>query len=203
MGGRGSSGGMSLGTFSGRIRSATQEELLNMVKKLQLKTSEAMFTPNGNVVAYQYAEAEDGKDKISIRFRNDWDPLQIARPRQAIEQCIVAESTINFNTTPGQTVARELLIAYLNTGTHEEPVWSPIGKRVEDSSAEYDWGEETKQDILGSTWTTMKKPTITQTFDPCELDAGDEAQKKIWNLAVVEQDAQALSNQDMLRKQYV
>ena len=63
---------------------------------------------------------------------------------------------------------------------------------------EYDWGEETKQDILGSTWTTMKKPTITQTFDPCELDAGDEAQKKIWNLAVVEQDAQALSNQDML-----
>ena len=110
----------------------------------------------------------------------------------------MAESTINFNTTPGQTVARELLIAYLNTGTHEEPVWSPIGKRVEDSSAEYDWGEETKQDILGSTWTTMKKPTITQTFDPCELDAGDEAQKKIWNLAVVEQDAQALSNQDML-----
>ena len=52
----------------------------------------------------------------------------------------MAESTINFNTTPGQTVARELLIAYLNTGTHEEPVWSPIGKRVEDSSAEYDWG---------------------------------------------------------------
>lgn len=103
-----------------------------------------------------------------------------------------------FNTTPGQTVARELLIAYLNTGTNSEPVWSPIGKRVEDSSAEYDWSDETKQDILGSTWGTMKKPIITQTFDPCELDAGDEAQKKIWGLAVVKQDAQALANMDML-----
>ena len=103
-----------------------------------------------------------------------------------------------FNTTPGQTVARELLIAYLNTGTNSSPTWSPIGKRVEDSSAEYDWSDETKQDILGSTWGTMKKPVITQTFDPCELDAGDEAQKKIWDLAVVKQDAQALANMDML-----
>lgn len=103
-----------------------------------------------------------------------------------------------FNTTSGQTVARELLIAYLNTGTNSEPKWSPIGKRVEDSSAEYDWSDETKQDILGSTWGTMKKPIITQTFDPCELDAGDEAQKKIWDLAVVKQDAQALANMDML-----
>ena len=103
-----------------------------------------------------------------------------------------------FNTTSGQTVARELLIAYLNTGTNSEQTWSPIGKRVEDSSAEYDWSDETKQDILGSTWGTMKKPIITQTFDPCELDAGDEAQKKIWDLAVVKQDAQALANMDML-----
>lgn len=103
-----------------------------------------------------------------------------------------------FNTTPGQTIARELLIAYLNTGDHDTPIWSPIGKRVTDSSAEYDWGEETSQDILGSNWTTMKKPVITQSFDPWELDGGDEAQKKIWNLAVVQQNAQALTSQDML-----
>ena len=104
-----------------------------------------------------------------------------------------------FNTTEGQTIDRALLIAYLNTGTSSSsPIWSPIGKRVEDSSQEFDWSEETKQDILGSTYTTMKKPVITQTFDPCELDAGDEAQKKIWNLAIVKQDNNALSNMDML-----
>ena len=105
---------------------------------------------------------------------------------------------MNFNTTAGQTVARELLICYLNTGTADNPVWSPIGKRVEDSSAEYDWQEETKNDILGATYTTLKKPQITQSFEPCELDAGDVAQVKLWNLAVKDQDAQALANQDLL-----
>ncbi len=105
---------------------------------------------------------------------------------------------LTFNTTAGQTVAREMLIAYLNVSKTATPEWAPIGKRVEDSSEEMDWGEETKKDIFGDTYTTLKKPTITQTFDPCELDAADLAQQKIWNLAVKDQDAQALANQDML-----
>lgn len=103
-----------------------------------------------------------------------------------------------FNTPAGQTVARELLVAYLNTGTSDAPVWSPLGKRVTDSSQEYDWSEETSQDILGNSWGTLKKPVVTQTFDPNDLDGGDAALVKIWNLAVVEQNAQALANQDML-----
>lgn len=111
----------------------------------------------------------------------------------------MADNTdITFNTPEGQTIARELLIAYLNTGTKAAPVWSAIGKRVEDSDAEYDWDTETKRDILGATRSRMKKPTITQSFDPCDLDSGDAAQVKIWNLAVKEQNAQALSNMDML-----
>jgi hypothetical protein len=105
---------------------------------------------------------------------------------------------LEFNTKAGQTVDRALLMLFLNTATSEAPVWSIIGKRVEDSSAEYDWGKETKQDVLGQTYTTLKKPTITQSFDPCELDSADVAQKMIWNLAVKDQDAQALANLDML-----
>ena len=103
-----------------------------------------------------------------------------------------------FTTTAGQTVARELLLAYLNTGTGSAPVWSAIGKRVEDSSEEYDWSTESKKDILGDTYGTMKKPVITQSFEPCELDSGDAAQQKIWKLAVVDQDAMALAAMDML-----
>ena len=103
-----------------------------------------------------------------------------------------------FTTTAGQTVARELLLAYLNTGTGSAPVWSVIGKRVEDSSEEYDWSTESKKDILGDTYGTMKKPVITQSFEPCELDSGDAAQQKIWKLAVVDQDAMALAAMDML-----
>ena len=36
---------------------------------------------------------------------------------------------LEFNTASGQTVDRELLIAYLNTGTTSAPVWSPLGRR--------------------------------------------------------------------------
>ena len=105
---------------------------------------------------------------------------------------------LEFNTASGQTVDREMLIAYLNTGTTSAPVWSPLGSRVTDSSMEYDWQEESNKDILGTTRSTMKKPIITQTFDPCDLDAGDAAVLKIWNLAVKEQNVAALTNQDML-----
>lgn len=105
---------------------------------------------------------------------------------------------MTFNTTAGQTVDRELLIAYLNTGESGTPVWSPFGTRVTDSSMEYDWQDNSSKDILGTTRTTMKKPIVTQTFEPCDLDAGDAALTKIWNLAVKEQNAAALANQDVL-----
>lgn len=105
---------------------------------------------------------------------------------------------MTFNTPSGAAVARKLLILFLNTGTDTSPVWSKVGKRVEDSSMEYDWGKESKTDILGDTYTTMKTPIITQTFDPCELDSGDAAQVKIWNQAIRDQDVAAMANNDLL-----
>lgn len=103
-----------------------------------------------------------------------------------------------FTTKEGETIDRELLIACLNTGTKTAPVWSAVGKRVEDSSTEFDWNTENKRDILGSAYGTMKKPILTQSFDPCELDSGDKAQKMIWDAAIVKQDTAALCNMDML-----
>lgn len=103
-----------------------------------------------------------------------------------------------FNTAENQTIDRELLLLFLNTGTKEAPVWSPIGKRVEDSRMELDWQRESKKDIFGETYNNMKKPIKTQSFDPWDLVKGDSAQKHIWALAFVEENAQALSNQDVL-----
>ena len=105
---------------------------------------------------------------------------------------------LTFNTAAGAVVERKLLVLYLNTGSSASPTWSPIGKRVEDSSQEYDWGEETKTDIFGETYTTLKAPTITQSFDPCELDSGDVAQVKIWNQSIKAHDVSAMSNNDMM-----
>ena len=98
----------------------------------------------------------------------------------------------------GQTIKRELLIAYLNTGTATNPVWAILGVRVEDSSMEYDWASNTKRDIVGQVHSSMRKPTVTQSFEPCELDSGESALEHIYNLAVVEQNAQALAAQDLL-----
>ena len=105
---------------------------------------------------------------------------------------------LTFNTTAGQVVDRKLLILYLNTGDADEPVWSPIGKRVEESSMEYDFNEESKTDIFGEVYTTLNKPIVTQTFEPCELDAGDKAQVKIWNQSIRDQDVAAMANNDLL-----
>ena len=55
-------------------------------------------------------------------------------------------ANISFNTESGQTVARELMILYLNTGTSEAPVWSALGKRVEES-----WSTHTETTLGTST----------------------------------------------------
>lgn len=107
-------------------------------------------------------------------------------------------ATPTFNTTPGQTIAREQLIAYINVDEYESPDWAPIGRRVESSEIELDWDKNTIKDIMGESYTTGKKPTMTQTFDELPLDAGDRAGVYIWNLAIYEQNAQALMSQDMM-----
>ena len=44
----------------------------------------------------------------------------------------------------------------------------------------------------------MKKPTITQSFDPLPLDSSDEATVKLWELAIRDQDNHALANQEVM-----
>ena len=105
---------------------------------------------------------------------------------------------LKFNTPEGNTVARKMLILYMNTGTYAVPEWSAIGRRVEDSSMEFDWGKESSTDIFGSTHAKYKEPVITQTFEPCDLDSGDTAQQKIWNQSIRDHDTGAMANNDLL-----
>lgn len=107
-------------------------------------------------------------------------------------------ATYEITTPAGQTINREMLLCYLNTGTALAPEWSLIGLRTDDSSMEYDWGEETSQDIIGQTHTLLKKPVITQTFDPAPLDSGYTALAAIWQDAVVDQNYASLASKDML-----
>ena len=103
-----------------------------------------------------------------------------------------------FNTPAGQKIDRSDLIACLNTGTKEAPVWSIVGIGVTSSSTEMDWKRESSTDITGRVTNKMGKPTTTQSFDPWPLAGGDAAQQFVWENGIVKEDAQALCNADML-----
>lgn len=105
---------------------------------------------------------------------------------------------LTFNTTAGQTIEREKLVCYMNTGTTSTPVWSPLGKRVADSTEAYDWSEETSMDILGVSRTTLRTPQLSQTFDPVKLDSEDSPAIKVWNIAIKDRNAKGLTNFDLL-----
>lgn len=105
---------------------------------------------------------------------------------------------LTFNTNANETVAREFLILYLNTGTQQAPTWSPLGKRVEDSSIEYDWQKENRTDILGNSYALLKKPQMTQSFSAYPLDSADTAAVQIWNKAIKDHDIAALAAMDVL-----
>lgn len=105
---------------------------------------------------------------------------------------------LTFNTSANVTLDRELMVAYLNTSSTATPTWSPLGKRVSDSSMSIDWSVEVSKDILGNTWGDMQKPTMTQTFDPWNITGGDPSAVKLWNLAIKDHDVAHLSAQDVL-----
>lgn len=103
-------------------------------------------------------------------------------------------------TTAGEGVSatREMMIAYLNTGTTATPVWSPMGAKVTDSNIKYDWSIENNTDILGNAYTTAKTAQMTQSFSGSEIVAGDEVMNHLVDLAVVQKNAAKLVNQDCL-----
>lgn len=103
-----------------------------------------------------------------------------------------------FTAPAGKTIDRKLYLCCGNSGTYEAPVWGKVGRRVEDSSAEMDWNEESKKGIYGDTFSDMHSPIVSQSFDPLPMEGGDAFLQHIWKLAVVDQDAPALCNQDML-----
>lgn len=98
----------------------------------------------------------------------------------------------------GVSADRHMMITYLNTDATEAPVWSAMGLKVTDGNVEYDWGAETKTDILGNTFTTAKTAQMKQTFSGNEIIAGDAIMNRLADLAIVKKSATQLVNQDCL-----
>lgn len=98
----------------------------------------------------------------------------------------------------GASAVREMMITYLNTSTTDDATWSAMGVKVAEGNIEYDWGVETKTDILGNVYTTAKNAQMKQTFSGSEIVAGDTVMNYLANLAIVQKNAAKLVNQDCL-----
>lgn len=99
----------------------------------------------------------------------------------------------------GESATRPMLITYLNTSeTAATPAWNPMGLKVTESSIDYDYGTETKKDILGGVYTDAQNPTMTQSLSGNEIVGGNEVMEHLLNLAVVEKNHTALVKQDCL-----
>lgn len=102
--------------------------------------------------------------------------------------------------TSGQIATREMLLLAAKTseaGTPPVPVWALVGTRVESSDMEYDYSAETAQDILGNTYTDIKKPIITQTFDSIPYIGGEEFLQLVYE-NTRNQDISAMTQYDLL-----
>ena len=110
----------------------------------------------------------------------------------------MAEPKYTISADTGKSAKRETLITALNTGTSTSPAWKALGKKVEDSSIDLDWGEETKKDILGHVYTDAQKPAKEQEFSGNNFIGGDDVMNYIADLAIVKEDYTALTQQECL-----
>ena len=98
----------------------------------------------------------------------------------------------------GASATREMMITYLNTGTADAPVWSPMGAKVNDSNIDYDWNIDTGMDVLGNAYTDAKTAKMSQTFSGSEIIAGNAVMNQLIDLAVVKKNPALLTKQDCL-----
>lgn len=122
MGGRGGSSGlnepqgrrMSMSRFLENLAKNSQQGMLDVLSKSELKLSPADFTKNGNAVRLQVGEFEVGNDKVVVSFYNRYDPMQVAKPTQAIKQSIEIRAYKNGNVTAVRTLAEKKSMSLKN-----------------------------------------------------------------------------------------
>lgn len=88
---------MSISKFLENLQKNNAETMFRNISELPLKVNKTGFFANGNAVEFQEAVAESGSDKVSIRFFNQYNPIQITRPTTAIKQRIEVAHYKNGN----------------------------------------------------------------------------------------------------------
>lgn len=123
MGGRGATSGlsaeprgrqMSMKSFLENLSKNSQEGMLNALRNASLDVKSATFTKNGNAVKLQEAILESGENKVSVRFYNQWDPMQVGKPTSSIKQSIEIVSYKNGNAAAIRTLSEKKSMSLKN-----------------------------------------------------------------------------------------
>lgn len=109
----------------------------------------------------------------------------------------VTNPTPAYTMPEGTSARREQLITYYNCASYATPTWDAIGCKVTESAIELDWGEDTTQDILGHTHTSVKEPTMTQEAEDFEIEEGQPAYQDIWERGIRDHSA-TVAHRDLL-----
>lgn len=91
-----------------------REEILDALCGVSLDVKPANFATNGNAVESQEAIYESGENKVSVRFYNRWNPMQIINPKSAIKQEIDIVSYKNGNPTAIRTLVEKKSMSLKN-----------------------------------------------------------------------------------------
>lgn len=71
-------------------KTGNSQEMLKILSTFEMRLQEAIFTTNGNAIKVQSAEYQENDYKVELRFSNEWNPIQVVQPEQALHQSISA-----------------------------------------------------------------------------------------------------------------
>ncbi|MBO5283660.1 MAG: hypothetical protein J6B43_11160 [Lachnospiraceae bacterium] len=141
MGGRGGSSGliaeptghrMSIQHFLDNLKRNNQEGMLKVLMDAHLEVKQPIFTHNGNALQLQEAVLENGDDRVSVRFYNQWEPTQITIPDKAIKQTIEVVSYHHGDVTAVRTLAEKKSKSLKNAASNYEEMleqWKTLTKQ--------------------------------------------------------------------------
>jgi len=89
---------------------------------------------------------------------------------------------------------REQLILFMNTGTSSAPVWSVIGRDIEDLSRTMNYDVQSKNNILGEASVDVTKGPQTTTVDPVKMDNDDPVAERLYDIYAKNLDGSDVEN---------
>lgn len=139
-------------------------ENLSSLYNAQFDIKPANFTINGNAVKSQEALLENGETRISARFYNWWEPMQIVEPSKAIRQKIEVVAYKNGNPIGMHVLAEKKSMSLKNAEKNYYEMlkqWKSLTKQREITFGPID-RQSSNRSILDKLHENQKKTTSDQ-----------------------------------------